>query len=85
MKKLVEQVEDEGLEGLLGETVTLYCDTYIYTGKLAGVNEFCVLLQDAKIVYNTGSHKSGEWGDAEPMPNDWYVCCSKIESFGIFK
>ena len=47
MKKLVEEVSGEGLEKLLGERVTLFCANYIYTGKLIGVNENCVLLSEA--------------------------------------
>lgn len=85
MKKLVIEDENEGLLALLGETVTLYCDTYIYTGKLVGVNEHDVKLSDAKIVYDTGSHESKDWADAESYPGDWYVRTSKIESFGIWK
>ena len=32
MKKLIE-VPDEGFEGLMGETVTLLCLNYFYTGS----------------------------------------------------
>ena len=42
MKKIVQEVEGEGLVKLLGERVTLFCANYIYTGKLEGVNESCV-------------------------------------------
>ena len=55
MKKIVEEVNGEGLDKLLGDRVTLFCLNYIYTGKLSGVNETCVLLTDAAIVYETGS------------------------------
>ena len=48
MKKIVEDTED-GLESLLGDTVTFFCANYFYTGKLIGVNSACVKLQDAKI------------------------------------
>ena len=57
MKKLVEQVDGEGLEGLLGEEVLLLCANYFYTGKLTGVNKTCVLLTDPSIVYETGDWK----------------------------
>ena len=53
MKKLVE-VSDEGLEGLIGERVTLLCVNYFYTGDLVGVNDTCVLLENPAIVYETG-------------------------------
>lgn len=84
MKKLVEEV-GEGLEKLLGERVTLFCMNYIYTGKLSGVNEKCVLLTDAAIVYETGSLTDKAWKDAQPLPNDWYVAIGAIESFGVLK
>ncbi len=85
MRKIVETVEGEGLEKLLGERVTLFCANYIYTGKLVGVNEKCVLLTEASIVYETGVLTEGHWKDAQPLPHDWYVTTSAIESFGVLK
>lgn len=87
MKKLVNvaEVEGEGLVALLGERVTLFCMNYFYTGKLAGVNDTCVLLEDASIVYETGSFDSKTWKDAQKLPNSWYVQISAIESFGELK
>jgi hypothetical protein len=87
MKKLVsvEEIEGEGLEALMGERVTLYCVNYIYAGKLIGVNDSFVLLEDAEIVYDTGSHFDKSFSDTGKMPNSWYVQRAAIESFGIFK
>lgn len=85
MKKIITEVEGEGLVSLLGETVTLFCAVYIYTGKLIGVNDTCVLLEDAKIVYETGSFNERNWKDAQSLPNKWYVQTSMIESFGVLK
>jgi hypothetical protein len=85
MKKLVEQVSGEGLEKFLGERVTLYCQVYIYTGKLVGVNDVCVLLSDAAVVYETGPYSEKSWKDAQPLPHDWYVMNHAIESFGVLK
>ncbi len=85
MRKIIEDVSGEGLEKLLGERVTLFCMNYIYTGKLSGVNEKCVLLTEAAIVYETGELSSAKWTDAQSLPNDWYVSISAIESFGILK
>lgn len=85
MKKLVETVDGEGLEALLGENVLLMCANYFYHGKLVGVNETCVLLDDAKIVYETGDWTSAEWKDAQPLPGHWYVQTAFIESFGRAK
>lgn len=87
MKKLVkvEEVSGEGLVGLMGQTVTLFCLNYIYTGLLAGVNDSYVKLEKAKIVYETGSFTEKAWGDAQSLPGDWYVQMSAIESYGILK
>ena len=85
MRKIVEEVSGEGLEKLLGERVTLFCANYIYTGKLIGVNDDCVLLTDAGIVYETGSFTDKKWKDCQALPNDWYVARQSIESFGLLK
>lgn len=90
MKKLVNvtEVTDEGLVGLvglLGNRVTLFCLNYIYTGKLAGVNEDCVLLEDAGIVYETGSLTDKSWKDMQKLPSNWYVRISAVESYGVLK
>ena len=85
MKKIVNEVQGEGLEKLLGERVTLFCMNYIYTGTLTGVNETCVLLTDAAIVYETGAFTETDWKDAQKLPHDWYVQTASIESFGKLK
>jgi len=85
MKKLVEEVSGEGLDKLLGERVTLFCMNYFYTGKLIGVNDKCVLLTEAAIVYETGAFDQKNWKDAQSLPNDWYVSINSIESFGVLK
>jgi len=87
MKKLVkvEEVSGEGLIGLMGQTVTLCCLNYIYTGLLVGVNDSYVKLEKAKIVYETGPLTDGIWKDAQALPNDWYVQTGAIESFGLLK
>lgn len=85
MKKIIVEEQGEGLIKLLGEKVTLYCQTWIYSGKLIGVNEDCVLLTEVSIVYDAGRHDKKDWELAEALPHDWYVMKSKIESFGIFK
>ena len=85
MRKIVTEVEGEGLIKLLGEKVTLFCGVYIYTGKLIGVNEDCVLLDGASIVYETGPFTDKAWKDAQKLPAQWYVQKGSIESFGILK
>jgi hypothetical protein len=87
MKKIVNvtEVSGEGLVKLMGERVTLFCMNYIYTGKLVGVNDSCVLLEDAAIVYETGAFTDKNWKDAQSLPGEWYVQIATIESFGILK
>ena len=84
MKKIVE-VSDEGLEGLLGETVTVFCINYFYTGKLVGVNQTCIKLENPKIVYETGPWETTSWANAQALPGDIYVQTAAIESFGVMK
>lgn len=87
MKKIVEvtEVQGEGLVALLGEVVTLFCANYIYTGKLIGVNDTCVILGDAKVVYETGPFSDPQWKDAQPIAKEWGVQIAFIESFGKLK
>jgi len=85
MKKLIIEDEQEGLISFLGQRITLFCASYFYTGELVGVNDTCVKLKDASIVYETGELTSGPWKDAQKLPHDWYVSISMIESFGLLK
>lgn len=87
MKKLVkiEEVEGEGLVGLLGQRVTLFSAAYIYTGELVGVNDEYVKLSDAYIVYETGPLNTKEWKDAQKLPHDVYVMKGMVESFMVLK
>lgn len=84
MKKSAE-VSAEGLEGLMRERVTFFCLNYIYTGKLVGVNDTCVMLTDASIVYETGALTDKNWKDAQPLPHDLYVMTHAIETFMVLK
>ena len=87
MKKLVkvEEVSGEGLVGLMGENVTLFCMNYIYAGQLVGVNDTFVKLENAHIVFETGAFTDAKFKDAQKLPSDWYVQLSSIESYGILK
>ena len=85
MKPTIEETTSAELELLLGEQVTLFCQNYIYTGKLVGVNDTCVKLQEAAIVYLTEALTDKVWKDARALPSQWYVQISAIESFGILK
>lgn len=85
MKKLVE-VEGSGLDGLMGEVITLLCCRYIYTGKLVGVSDDCVELENPSIVYETGSFDNKDWADAQELPHKtFFISRQSIESFGVMK
>lgn len=84
MKKIVNvtEVEGEGLTALLGENVLLFCMNYNYAGRLVGVNEYDVLLEDAVLVFETGSFDSKTWKDAQRLPGgQHYVRTACIESY----
>ena len=85
MKKLIKSVPGSALESLLGERVTFYCLSYIYTGKLTSVNETCVELTDASIVYETGPYDDPKWKDAQPLPKPCYVMLRCVECFMVLK
>lgn len=87
MKKLVkvEEVSGEGLVGLMGEQVTLFCANYIYTGRLVGVNDTFVKLEKASIVYETGAFTNTKYKDAQELPFDWYIKTAAVESYGILR
>lgn len=85
MRIAVKEVAGEGLDALLGKRVTLFCMNYIYTGELVGVNDTCVKLSDAGIVYETGELNTKNWKEMQKLPHDWYVSRSAIESFGELK
>lgn len=88
MKKLVQvqEIDGEGLESLLGERVLLMCAGYFYEGKLIGVNDSFVKLDDAAIVYGVGSWTDKAYSDIQKLNSkEWYVQRGLIESFGKSK
>lgn len=83
MKKLVkvEEIEGEGLLALLGEQVILLCMNYFYAGKLVGVNDKDVMLEDGGIVYETGALTDKVWKDLQKFPGTLYVRTAAIEAY----
>jgi len=83
MKKIVSvvEMEGEGLEALLGEQVILFCLNYFYAGKLVGINDKFVQLEDGGIVYETGEFASVKWKDFQHINKYIYVMIDKIEAF----
>jgi hypothetical protein len=84
-KWLAKYIRKEGLKKLLGERITVFCANYIYTGKLTGINNTCILLENGGIVYETGSFSDKSWKDMQSLPGEWYVMLQSIESFGLLK
>lgn len=84
MKKLIEVPED-GMESLLGKRITLFCMNYIYTGRLTGINDKFVLLENPAIVYETGAFNDNEWKDAQSLPHSIFVMLNSVEAFGEVK
>lgn len=78
----VTEVEGEGFDALLNEHIMIFCMNYIYAGKLVGVNEKFIKIEDAKIVYETGPFSSVGYKDAQSLPSPWYIQQSSIESYG---
>lgn len=86
MKRIVETTDVAGLESLLGENVLLLCMNYFYTGKLVGVNETFVELENPAIVYETGQWTDKGYADVQPLHvATFYVQKSTIEAFGKAK
>ena len=84
MKRIVE-TQDGGFEAMLGEKIVCFCQIYIFTGKLIGVNEEHLELEDAMLIYETGELATGDWKDAQPLPGTWRVMKQAIESWGEAK
>ena len=82
MKKIIEEA-GEGLEGLLGEMVTIFTSGYFYHGKLVGINDTCIKLEQPSIVYETGAFTDSKFKDKQSLNVDsWYIAINAIESFG---
>jgi len=85
MKKIIEET-GEGLVSLLGERILLIAAGYFYEGKLIGVNDSCVKISDAHIVYLTGAWTDTTYSDRQKLHSDhWYIQTGLIESFGPSK
>lgn len=75
------------MNDFIGKYVVLFCANYIYAGTLVGVTTEDAVLDDAVIVYETGTLTAGEWKYAEPVPSQglWHVAKQSIESYGEAK
>lgn len=80
----VVEVKGEGFHALLGKHIIVLCANYNYAGKLVGINDINIKLEDCVLVYNTGAWKDQDWNYAEqPNTKDGtgYVQIGAIESF----
>jgi hypothetical protein len=86
MKKLVEVDGDSGFEAAIGEKIHVWCMRYNYAGKLAGVSEDTLFLDDAKLVFLTGKLDDDTWEDAEtPLNSSLQVMKQSVESWAVIK
>jgi hypothetical protein len=84
MKKVVTvtEVEGEGLEAFLGKRIFIICESYFYAGTLTGINSTCVLLEDARFVFESGSFESKGIANSEKIPGGkCYVQKDHIEAY----
>lgn len=70
MKRLAKpveviEVEGEGAIGLLGQYVEVRCGNYHYAGKLTGVNDKCIELEEAHTVFSSGAYTIKKYEDAQ--------------------
>ena len=77
------EVPNSGKVALLGKPVEIRCNVYIYCGILVGINNDCVELDNACIVYETGPFNSPEYKDAQKLnPPDGQLVMYPFESMG---
>ena len=85
MKQYVE-VDGEGLDAFMGKRILLMSAGYFYEGKLVGINDTFVKLDDAHIVYDVGRWSDTEYKGCQKLSSDeWYVMKQSVESFGASK
>jgi hypothetical protein len=81
MKVLVQETEGEGFESLMGQNVEIQTGIYIYAGKLVGVNNTCIKLENAHTVFETGEFTSKKYKDAQKRAEPLYIQVCNIITF----
>jgi hypothetical protein len=84
MKKVIQvtEVNGEGLEGFLNKRIFIVCRSYFYAGTLMGINDDCVLLEDARFVLESGSFEGKGITSCEKVRGGkLYVAKNAIEAF----
>lgn len=64
----IQVVEEAPFDALLGKEVCVICTSYIYHGKLTGINDEMLELSNPSIVYQTGAWSDKKWADAQKLP-----------------
>lgn len=77
----VVESENEGFAAFLGKRIACFCVDYIRTGKLVGINDKFIKLEDAGIVYETGELKAKSYKDLQETGKDMYVMIRAITHF----
>ena len=75
----------QGFESLAGQRITVFAAPLIWTGRLAGMNDGCILLEEPAIVYLTGPFDDPNWEDAQPLPSHMYIQKAAIQAYGVVK
>lgn len=70
-----------GFQALMGRVVELWGVDYIYHGKLAEIRLDAVRLEDASIIFDTGSFDSDEYARIEKLTTDRWVKRAAVESY----
>lgn len=69
VENVTEVVEESGGPlVLLGKTVYVSCTSYAFTGKLTGVNDKFIEVDDPEIVYETGAWSAKTFKGTEKLP-----------------
>ena len=68
----------------IGQPVTFFCMNYFYNGKITGVNGDTIVIEGARLVYETGKFDTSSFADAQLIgAPQWFITKGSIESFGI--
>ena len=84
-KEQTKDVEIKNLQDLVGQIYTFWCARYIYHGKVKSVNSTYITLEDAGIVYNTGSLDAVSAEDLQGLPHECQIVWGSVESFTKLK
>ena len=77
----VIEVPNEGAISFLGQYVEVRCGNYHYAGKLVGVNDKCVKLEEAHTVFDSGAYTPKKYDDAQAhVQSELLVYFNFIES-----